>query len=238
MRLELNSLGQPAERAAHRAELIAYLEQHADRRDDDARRRLHSNPLRILDTKNPAMQEVVEAAVDLVGHRMQQLDSLDHAHAAPVALERLARRGQHCAAVGVRAQRTAELQRADQRAGDDARRRARRLRQGRLDARDEAPHAHGRRLADGFRLARHVAGERRDRAADLERGQVLVGEIRLDERAKGADALGRAALEGASHCFASASSPPGSLLSPSADSGDAMTRADGNAFVKALMPPM
>ncbi|RZL42902.1 MAG: histidine--tRNA ligase [Variovorax sp.] len=66
VRLELNSLGQPAERAAHRAELIAYLEQHADRLDDDARRRLHSNPLRILDTKNPAMQEVVEAAPRLI----------------------------------------------------------------------------------------------------------------------------------------------------------------------------
>jgi histidyl-tRNA synthetase len=66
VRLELNSLGQPAERAAHRAELIAYLEKHADRLDDDARRRLHSNPLRILDTKNPAMQEVVEAAPRLI----------------------------------------------------------------------------------------------------------------------------------------------------------------------------
>jgi len=66
VRLELNSLGQPAERAAHRSELIAYLEQHADRLDDDARRRLHSNPLRILDTKNPAMQEVVEAAPRLI----------------------------------------------------------------------------------------------------------------------------------------------------------------------------
>ena len=66
VRLELNSLGQPAERAAHRAELVAYLEQHADRLDDDARRRLHSNPLRILDTKNPAMQEVVEAAPRLI----------------------------------------------------------------------------------------------------------------------------------------------------------------------------
>ncbi len=66
VRLELNSLGQPAERAAHRAQLIAHFEAHADRLDEDARRRLHSNPLRILDTKNPAMQEVVEAAPRLI----------------------------------------------------------------------------------------------------------------------------------------------------------------------------
>jgi histidyl-tRNA synthetase len=60
--LELNSLGQPEERAAHRAALIAHLEKHADVLDADAKRRLHSNPLRVLDTKNPAMATVVEAA--------------------------------------------------------------------------------------------------------------------------------------------------------------------------------
>lgn len=66
VRLEINSLGQPAERAAHRAELIAHFEQHADKLDEDGKRRLHSNPLRILDTKNPAMKEVVEAAPKLL----------------------------------------------------------------------------------------------------------------------------------------------------------------------------
>ncbi|WP_440108223.1 histidine--tRNA ligase [Acidovorax sp. BL-A-41-H1] len=66
VRLELNSLGEPHERMAHREALIAYLEQHADELDDDARRRLHSNPLRILDTKNPAMQAIVDAAPRLV----------------------------------------------------------------------------------------------------------------------------------------------------------------------------
>jgi len=66
VRLELNSLGQPEERKAHRAALIAHLERHADRLDEDARRRLHSNPLRILDTKNPAMAEVVESAPKLL----------------------------------------------------------------------------------------------------------------------------------------------------------------------------
>jgi histidyl-tRNA synthetase len=60
--LELNSLGQPEERKAHRAALIAHFEAHAAALDEDARRRLHSNPLRILDTKNPAMAGVVEAA--------------------------------------------------------------------------------------------------------------------------------------------------------------------------------
>jgi len=66
VRLELNSLGQPAERAQHRAQLIAHFEQHADKLDEDGKRRLHSNPLRILDTKNPAMKDVVESAPKLI----------------------------------------------------------------------------------------------------------------------------------------------------------------------------
>lgn len=66
VRLELNSLGQPEERAAHRGELIAYFEKFTDQLDEDARRRLHSNPLRILDTKNPALQEIVRNAPRLL----------------------------------------------------------------------------------------------------------------------------------------------------------------------------
>ena len=66
VRLEINSLGQPGERMQHRAELISYLEAHADALDEDARRRLHTNPLRILDTKNAAMQALVEAAPKLI----------------------------------------------------------------------------------------------------------------------------------------------------------------------------
>lgn len=66
VRLEINSLGQPAERAQHRAQLVAHFEAHADQLDEDARRRLHSNPLRILDTKNPAMKAMVEAAPKLI----------------------------------------------------------------------------------------------------------------------------------------------------------------------------
>ena len=66
VRLELNSLGQPDERRAHRSALIAYFEQHLDVLDEEARRRLYSNPLRILDTKNPQMQGMVEAAPKLI----------------------------------------------------------------------------------------------------------------------------------------------------------------------------
>lgn len=65
VRLELNSLGQPAERLAHRAALIAHFEAHAAQLDEDAKRRLHSNPLRILDSKNPAMQALIESAPKL-----------------------------------------------------------------------------------------------------------------------------------------------------------------------------
>lgn len=66
LRLEINCLGQADERARHRAKLIAYLEQHAGQLDDDARRRLYSNPLRILDSKNPALQPLLEQAPRLL----------------------------------------------------------------------------------------------------------------------------------------------------------------------------
>ncbi|MDZ4102700.1 MAG: histidine--tRNA ligase [Hydrogenophaga sp.] len=74
--LEINSLGQPPERLAHRQALIAYLEAHADQLDEEARRRLHTNPLRILDTKNPAMQALVNAAPRLMDHL--GAESLEH----------------------------------------------------------------------------------------------------------------------------------------------------------------
>ena len=66
IKLEINSLGLAEERAAHRVELIKYLEQHVDALDADAQRRLYSNPLRVLDTKNPAMQEIVQNAPKLI----------------------------------------------------------------------------------------------------------------------------------------------------------------------------
>jgi histidyl-tRNA synthetase len=62
VRLELNSLGSSEERSRHRAALIEHFEAHAGDLDADARRRLHTNPLRILDTKNPAMQALAAAA--------------------------------------------------------------------------------------------------------------------------------------------------------------------------------
>lgn len=68
IRLELNSIGNPNERNKHRADLVSYFEKHADLLDADAQRRLHTNPLRILDTKNPAMQEVVNAAPKLLDY--------------------------------------------------------------------------------------------------------------------------------------------------------------------------
>lgn len=68
IKLEINSLGQPTERQQHRQALIAYFEAHDEQLDEDARRRLHSNPLRILDTKNPAMQALVNAAPRLMDH--------------------------------------------------------------------------------------------------------------------------------------------------------------------------
>nr|WP_225560949.1 histidine--tRNA ligase [Comamonas sp. CMM02] len=67
-RLEINSLGQPEERKAHRQALIAYLEQHTDVMDEEAKRRMYSNPLRVLDTKNPAMQDMVNAAPQLLDY--------------------------------------------------------------------------------------------------------------------------------------------------------------------------
>ncbi len=66
VRLELNSLGQPEERKAHRAALIAYFEKNVELLDEEAKRRLHTNPLRILDTKNPVMQALVNGAPQLI----------------------------------------------------------------------------------------------------------------------------------------------------------------------------
>jgi histidyl-tRNA synthetase len=68
IRLELNSIGDADERARHRVDLIAYLESHSELLDAEAQRRLHTNPLRILDTKNPAMQELVNNAPKLLDY--------------------------------------------------------------------------------------------------------------------------------------------------------------------------
>ena len=65
LQLEINTLGNSASRSRYRTRLIAYLEKHSTVLDDDARRRLHSNPLRVLDSKNPAMRDVIAAAPKL-----------------------------------------------------------------------------------------------------------------------------------------------------------------------------
>ena len=66
--LQLNSLGQVDERAQHRAALIAYFEENAELLDEDGKRRLYTNPLRILDTKNPALQDLCAAAPKLIDY--------------------------------------------------------------------------------------------------------------------------------------------------------------------------
>lgn len=68
LELQLNTLGTADERAQYRDELVAYFEQHLDALDEDSCKRLHTNPLRILDTKNPEMAEVVFGAPEMMRH--------------------------------------------------------------------------------------------------------------------------------------------------------------------------
>ena len=68
IRLELNTIGSSEERARYRADLVRHLEANLDRLDADARRRLHTNPLRVLDSKNAMVQEVVAGAPPLMGY--------------------------------------------------------------------------------------------------------------------------------------------------------------------------
>ncbi|MBL8520620.1 MAG: histidine--tRNA ligase [Betaproteobacteria bacterium] len=62
VQLQVNSIGDAEARKAHRAALVAYFEAHQDQLDADAKRRLHTNPLRTLDSKNPAMQALIDGA--------------------------------------------------------------------------------------------------------------------------------------------------------------------------------
>lgn len=99
IRLEINSLGQAEERAAHREALVAYLEQHKAVLDEEAQRRMYSNPLRVLDTKNPAMQEMANNAPKLfdflgeesLAHYQGVCDRLDDAGIAYTLNTRLVR---------------------------------------------------------------------------------------------------------------------------------------------------
>ncbi len=76
VRLEINSLGSAEARHAYRQILVEYLQQHHDQLDEDSLRRLDTNPLRILDSKNPTMQAMIEAAPKLMDH----LDEESRAH--------------------------------------------------------------------------------------------------------------------------------------------------------------
>jgi histidyl-tRNA synthetase len=76
LKLQINSLGTPDSRRAYRARLLEYLRAHAAQLDADSQRRLAGNPLRVLDSKHPEMQEVIRAAPLLTEH----LDPESHAH--------------------------------------------------------------------------------------------------------------------------------------------------------------
>nr|WP_306416768.1 histidine--tRNA ligase [Vibrio sp. D420a] len=75
VRLELNSIGSTEDRANYRTALVAFLEQHIDVLDEDCKRRMHTNPLRVLDTKNPDVQAILGDAPRLseyLGEESQQ----------------------------------------------------------------------------------------------------------------------------------------------------------------------
>jgi len=68
LELQINTLGTSSERAVYRQQLVAYLECHAERLDDESRQRLQTNPLRILDSKNPQLQKLIADAPALIDH--------------------------------------------------------------------------------------------------------------------------------------------------------------------------
>ena len=80
VRLELNTLGSNEARAVYKQVLIDYLNGHRDQLDEDSLRRLETNPLRVLDSKNPAMKEMLDQAPALIDHlddeSKQQFDKL------------------------------------------------------------------------------------------------------------------------------------------------------------------
>ncbi len=99
LELQINTLGTSQERQAYRAILVDYFRAHQEQLDEDSRRRLESNPLRILDTKNPKMAELVAGAPSLMEHLGEAskahfetlLAGLDGAGVAYVANPRLVR---------------------------------------------------------------------------------------------------------------------------------------------------
>jgi len=99
LELQINSLGSAEERVVYRAKLVEYFNQQPELLDEDSQRRLTSNPLRILDTKNPAMKELVENAPSLMdslgeeskAHFKALTDRLDALNIAYVINQRLVR---------------------------------------------------------------------------------------------------------------------------------------------------
>ncbi|WAR45445.1 histidine--tRNA ligase [Methylomonas rapida] len=85
--LQLNSLGTTEERAAYRGKLVEYFKQHIDVLDEDSRRRLETNPLRILDSKNPDMQLMLREAPVLLEYLGE--DSLKHFNSLRSMLDEL-----------------------------------------------------------------------------------------------------------------------------------------------------
>ena len=85
VRLEINSLGQAPERSEHRAALITYFEKNKEQLDEDSQRRLITNPLRILDSKNPEMQLLIEGAPKLLDFLGEE--SLQHFKAVQALLK-------------------------------------------------------------------------------------------------------------------------------------------------------
>jgi histidyl-tRNA synthetase len=85
VRLQLNSLGAIAERLVYRESLVSYFQEHLDELDEDSLRRLETNPLRILDTKNPAMQQLVANAPELMAYLGDE--SLEHFRTLTATLE-------------------------------------------------------------------------------------------------------------------------------------------------------
>jgi histidyl-tRNA synthetase len=85
--LQLNSLGTITERSVYRDNLVSYFEQHLDKLDEDSLRRLKTNPLRILDTKNPAMKDVVANAPELMAYLGEE--SLQHFKAITTILDKV-----------------------------------------------------------------------------------------------------------------------------------------------------
>lgn len=87
LRLEINTLGTTEERLVYRDELVSYFNQHIETLDQDSLRRLETNPLRILDSKNPEMAELISQAPELTDYLQE--DSRHHFEVLTRSLDKL-----------------------------------------------------------------------------------------------------------------------------------------------------